>query len=116
VDTPDLVYDAELAANALAWSTYLANLNDGNSSITLVHSSATSSPPRDDEGENLAWSSNVRPGDWSATAWYDEIVDYDYNNPGFSLAAGHFTALIWASSTKVGCADVDNFVTCRYFP
>ena len=39
----------------------------------------------------------------AVTAWYNEIQFYNYNNPGFSGATGHFTQVIWKSSTQVGC-------------
>ena len=51
---------------------------------------------------------------------YNEIKDYDYNNPGFSYATGHFTQVIWARTTKVGVgiARKGNFiyVVARYSP
>ena len=37
---------------------------------------------------------------------YDEIQYYNYSNPAFSAATGHFTQLIWRRSGFVGCAYV----------
>ena len=33
--------------------------------------------------------------------------DYDYSNPGFSETTGHFTQVVWVSTTALGCAMVD---------
>jgi hypothetical protein len=41
-------------------------------------------------------------------AWYDEISLYNYNNPVFSSGTGHFTQMVWKSSTALGCA----FMNC----
>ncbi|KAF7731795.1 hypothetical protein EC973_008310 [Apophysomyces ossiformis] len=54
-----------------------------------------------DYGENLAygypnWGSAI-------SAWYNEVKDYDYSNPGFSGKTGHFTQLVWKSTTEIGC-------------
>ncbi|BEJ11526.1 hypothetical protein CspHIS471_0109480 [Cutaneotrichosporon sp. HIS471] len=35
--------------------------------------------------------------------WAKEWRLYDWNNPGFSLETGHFTAMTWKAVTKVGC-------------
>ncbi|XP_072906385.1 uncharacterized protein [Hemitrygon akajei] len=37
-------------------------------------------------------------------AWYEEIKDYDYNNPGFSSETGHFTQLLWKDTTEMAIA------------
>ncbi|KAL6764844.1 CAP domain-containing protein [Haematococcus lacustris] len=36
--------------------------------------------------------------------WYEEICIYNYNQPGWSPRTGHFTQLIWAKTTRLGCA------------
>lgn len=35
--------------------------------------------------------------------WANEWKLYDWNNPGFSMETGHFTAMNWKAVTKVGC-------------
>jgi hypothetical protein len=32
-----------------------------------------------------------------------QVSFYNYARPGFSSATGHFTALVWKSTTKLGC-------------
>lgn len=79
--------------------------------VTLVHSNGP-------YGENLAagYSGGYDPVD----AWYDEIELYDFNNPGFNKSTGHFTQLVWKSTSQVGCAKVtcDNswsqYTICEY--
>lgn len=78
-------------------------------------------------GENVFWvgaSSPIKVDDALARravdAWYNEITDYNFNNPGFSMGTGHFTQVVWKSSKSVGCgcAPKDNsmYCTCNYDP
>ena len=48
----------------------------------------------------------------SVDAWYNEIKLYDFNNPGFSEATGHMTALCWASSTTFGMGISATAIIC----
>uniref|UniRef100_A0A8D0CXX2 Golgi-associated plant pathogenesis-related protein 1 n=1 Tax=Sander lucioperca TaxID=283035 RepID=A0A8D0CXX2_SANLU len=72
-------------------------------------------------GENLAWASYDQSGKDVTDRWYDEVKQYNFNRPGFSSGTGHFTAMVWKSSNKLGvgkatASDGSSFVVARYFP
>ncbi|XP_028519627.1 uncharacterized protein LOC110254426 [Exaiptasia diaphana] len=89
---PDLTWDDGLAGDGKAWALILAK-KDGR----LKHSSGT-------YGENLYYSSsqNIKTCEQAVERWYNEIKDYDYDNPGYGSKTGHFTQVVWKSSTKLG--------------
>lgn len=57
-------------------------------------------------------------------AWAKEETKYDYESGEFSEATGHFTQLVWESTTSVGCGAVNCnsdsakgwFLVCEYNP
>lgn len=58
-------------------------------------------------------------------AWYGENQYYSFWFPRFSNKTGHFTQLVWKSSTHVGCAVIGchgkngtpgEFLVCEYNP
>ena len=64
-------------------------------------------------GENIAggWANTME--DFNSTdknkyvidainMWYSEIKDYNFNFQGWSTKTGHFTQLVWRSTTEVG--------------
>ncbi|KAF9117463.1 hypothetical protein BGX30_005435 [Mortierella sp. GBA39] len=53
-------------------------------------------------GENLA--AGYKDFKTGIDAWYNEVSKYNYKNPGFSMATGHFTQVVWKGTTSVGCA------------
>jgi len=53
-------------------------------------------------GENLAWGHDTI--DRAITDWYNEVGLYNFAAPGFSMATGHFTAMVWRATAELGCA------------
>lgn len=79
--------------------------------VQLIHSGGP-------YGENLA--AGYVGGAAPVDAWYNEIKDYNFNSPGFSEATGHFTQVVWKSTSTVGCAKVTcsnewrQYTICEY--
>lgn len=82
IQVETVVWNETLARNAAVWASYLADNN--------LFEHATNIP---NEGENLYMSTVVpnEPCAAATQAFYNEIKDYDFNKPGFSLETGHFT-------------------------
>ena len=73
--------------------------------------------------EHLGPGENLGRGHESMTAltnaFYGEISNYDFGNPVFALNTGHFTQVVWNSTTRLGCAlgcDKFKLWVCRYDP
>ncbi|CCC67493.1 hypothetical protein NCAS_0A09350 [Naumovozyma castellii] len=88
-NTGPLTWSEELAQYAQAYAD-----NHYNCDGQLIHSGGP-------YGENLAAGYTLLG---SVDAWYNEISEYDYSNPGFSESTGHFTQLVWKDTSQVGCA------------
>ena len=106
---PPLRWSEELAARAQSWADHLAASGCG-----LVHSQSGL-------GENLAaGSSGAFSPERIVGLWYEEAALYDFARGGFSMETGHFTQLVWLSSTQLGCGiatcgGLDVWV-CNYDP
>jgi uncharacterized protein YkwD len=102
---PALTWSNEVAASAQAWANQCTFSHEGQHVY----------------GENLFWgTAGAYSPDSAVTSWYGENSNYSYATPVFSQATGHFTQVIWKSTTAIGCAtarcgDKDYFV-CRYSP
>ena len=120
--TDNLVYDADLAADAQAFA----------ESCPTGHND----PNQGDNGENLYWAGSTvapdTPYSAAVNTWYDEIKDYAWpqtfggqtSNGG---VVGHFTQVVWKETTKIGCGKhtgctnmfegyINSAVVCRYYP
>lgn len=107
-DTNPVTWSDELAEYAQRYADSFSC-----SSTSIAHSGGP-------YGENLAYGYTAAG---AVDAWYNEISDYDYSNPGFSDSTGHFTQLVWASTTQVGCGYKDCsrdgwglYIACEYSP
>ncbi|KAI9498220.1 CAP domain-containing protein, partial [Zychaea mexicana] len=105
-------YRAKHSAPALTWSDTLASYaQDWADGCVFEHSQGK-------YGENLA----MGYGDWekAINAWYDEVSDYDFSNPGYSSGIGHFTQMVWVDTTELGCAvsqcNGSPMYVCEYNP
>ncbi|KAH7673596.1 Cysteine-rich secretory protein-related protein [Dioscorea alata] len=107
-----VTWDDTVAAYAENYANQRAN------DCQLIHSNGP-------YGENLFWGSGA---DYNAidavNLWVSEGQDYDYNSNTCAQGkvCGHYTQVVWSSSTNIGCARVvcDNnggiFITCNYNP
>ncbi|XP_075724152.1 LOW QUALITY PROTEIN: ectin [Rhipicephalus microplus] len=87
--------DEKLNRYAQAWALMMAKMDKMQHRKRPLH------------GENLYmyWSSNMHApitGLMPVKSWYDEIKQYNYNNPGFSAATGHLTQLVWKDCRRIG--------------
>jgi pathogenesis-related protein 1 len=119
-------YSPELAASAQEWAKQLKHNN---------HCQMQHSKPEGRYGENLLWASAL---EWSngkrevqqvspkqvVDDWVSERADYDYKNNSCAMGkmCGHYTQVIWSTTTTVGCAvavcedSSEQVWVCRYQP
>ena len=123
--TPGATNSSSLSSTAQAYAEYM--LSTG----VFIHSS---SEQRNGAGENLYYTYSEFPLDpatlaqKATDAWYAEVADYDYGKPGFSVATGHFSQVVWKGTTEIGCGAAQgpkklagrnatiNYVVCHYAP
>jgi hypothetical protein len=140
---PPLAWDASLAASAQAWADRCVFQHSGPggelsvsvcvcwvlavlrklsaththtlTTRTLQHTTPLEHTQKTTK-ENLAM--NFADWDAVAAAWYGEVAQYNYGAPGFSHATGHFTQMVWAASTALGCgvAPSCSLYVCHYAP
>lgn len=118
VGVPPLVWDEGLAAEAASYIPELIDLGD------LEHSPEAE---EGETGENLAMGTDghYSPEDL-IQLWVDERrifvpgVFPQVSRSGHWSEVGHYTAMVWRDTTKVGCAvgsgGGDLYLVCRYDP
>ena len=126
VGAPPLTYSTELADAAQEWADHLKHSNQ----CRMLHSK-----PDGKYGENLFWASAI---EWSdgrhevqkvhpkkvVDDWASERFDYDHksNSCAAGKVCGHYTQVVWKTTTTVGCAVAvcedsrEQVWVCRYQP
>ncbi|MFT3811082.1 MAG: CAP family protein [Micropepsaceae bacterium] len=116
VGSPDLKWDAALAADAQEWANNLARTG------AMQHASQRG------QGENLYMSGIGRMSVTQMVGgWLAERANYipggahpNISKTGNWADVGHYTALVWSGTTSVGCAvgrgAKYDFLVCRYSP
>jgi uncharacterized protein YkwD len=109
VGVPPLAWSAQLAALAQDWAN------------ALIASQAFSHRPNNRYGENIyAISGGAASAAEAVATWAGEARGYDIRNNSCSGICGHYTQLIWRSTTTVGCgvaSDAERQVwVCNYNP
>jgi uncharacterized protein YkwD len=107
---PPLVWSKKLADVAQKWANTLRDKG-----CIFGHS------PGAKYGENLAaGTQGALDPESTVGMWYDEISKYKFPNGGFSMETGHFTQVVWRSTTEVGCGHVtckgNDIYVCNYNP
>lgn len=113
---PALTWSPELALDALAWGKNQAKHNGMQHDYSI----------RGKEGENLfAGTAGAYSPTDMVEMWANERKDFVYGvfpDCGTSKSAmvGHYTQMVWKTTTSVGCALVSNgkldILVCRYSP
>jgi len=124
--TKKLRYSPSLATSAQTWVDKLKRTN---------HCRMRHSKPNGQYGENLYWASALRWSDGRrelqevtaqkvVDSWGSEKADYDYvhNHCATGKMCGHYTQIVWRTTTTVGCAMVvcedsnEQVWACQYRP
>lgn len=109
VGVAPLVWDPQLAAIAATW---VAKCVDDEPPTGLVdHNENRSQGYPTYVGENVYGSAGAATARGAVTSWASEQADYDYTTNTCRDVCGHYTQIVWRSTTKIGCAKT----TCNGF-
>ncbi|MBS1627671.1 MAG: hypothetical protein JSR09_09480 [Bacteroidetes bacterium] len=118
-------YRKQIQVASLQWSDILSKEAEQYALQLAKTNTFKHSTNRNNEGENL-WmgTANAYTIKDMLGSWTEEAKDFVYNIfPNCSKngnVVGHFTQIVWRTTTQVGCAIATNgnndYLVCRYFP
>lgn len=121
LDLDPLTWDPDLAAIARSWAEQC--VDDEEPFGLIDHNPGRSDTYPEYVGENIFGSTGAAVGTEAVQLWLSEEQDYDYDSNTCSAVCGHYTQIVWADTTKVGCAlhacpalDFGNTIVCNYAP
>lgn len=116
-----LIWDDALAVIAANWA---AECVDVDAPLGLIdHNDGRSDTYPEYVGENIYGSSGAATGPAAVEAWAAEEADYNLASNTCSGVCGHYTQIVWGTTTKVGCAmhtcpglTFGTSIVCNYAP
>ena len=112
---PPLIYSEQLSKFSQKWAENLAQTGN------IRHSNLIDNNGRE-IGENIAILYNSKvTGKFMTMLWYNENVNYDFNDPGFNTGTANFTQLVWKDSKEIGiglakCRNGEYIAVANYYP
>ena len=118
-----MTWDDDLEAVAQAWAEQCINVEPP--STLIDHNPGRSANYPGYVGENIAGGVSPMSAQSAVNLWAAEKQHYDYdsNTCAQGQVCGHYTQVVWATSTKLGCARTTcagitygNGIVCNYAP
>ena len=104
-------------APALEWDPTLAmRAQKRSNTCSFLLRKTSGEPLGETPGENFVYDS--RTFTVVIDNWYKEVQYYDFSKPGFQTFTGHFTLMVWKSTTTIGCgvqACNDSFRGAKFY-
>lgn len=108
---PAIVYSSRISEFSQSWADHMSQNN------VFQHSTDSQ------YGENIAMTTqqDTNAVIQSIDMFYNEVQLYDFNNPVFDAATGHFTQLVWIKTTEIGIGisrstNGFSYICTNYYP